>query len=133
MPSEIQDQTGKVLVTFDRLPTFPLRRRILSNVAVGLSVGNKARASKRGDPRLAIEMTFEQMNATQAGDFLRFLRDFAAGAKPFVLAIVQPLAPLADGSAKADGSKMAGGQFTVRYYGEAPNIDEAFFLRHRFD
>ena len=133
MATEIRDLNGVTLVVFQRLPRFPLGRSQVTNVASALSVGGKARSSRRGPTRTGLRLVWDLMPASQAGDFLKFLRDYAGGAKAFILHIDPPLTTLCDGSRVCDGSWMVGGDLRCRYYAAAPSMDEAFLTHHRFE
>ncbi len=127
---EIRDVSGNVLVTLTRAFSYPWPRVYQTNVAVGLTIGGKARGSRRGTSRLVNRLTFRQMGQQQAAEFLAFLRDHAGGAKPFLLHFGGTWETKADGTKNADGSAMASGDFRCRYYGPAPAVSETFFRHH---
>ena len=77
---ELQDVNGNTIVTIARNHSYPWPQRYETNVAVGLTVGGKARSSRRGESRLVNRLTFQMMGATQAAQMMRILSEYAGGA-----------------------------------------------------
>ena len=126
---ELRDTSGNIIAELQRNHSYPWPQSYAPNVAVGKTVGWKARSSRRGSSLLVNRLTFRMMGPLQASHLLNVLRDYAGGAKPFVLRLGGAFTQLADGTALADGTKIATGDFQCRLY-DAPELVQVAFRKY---